>query len=181
MRRGPAAPPGPASVPVGLDPHSVALLIDAAPDPAPVLDAVLPRIHTTRDAWRLFALVLPRLSDVDRDRVERAAAEHLATRLPDPRNHRAAIAQHTGATFHRALLDAHRDARDDVKADARAAVLAATRAADWTGVRDLLAGLARPGLLTALAAAAPAIGALGGNQAARECADAIADVARWWP
>ena len=117
--------------------------------------------------------------------------------LPDqakvPGEDFSAVALHADAMFLQKLVEATRYRSDDFKARAIAAVLsspsAGPRVVSWNKstenrvgpMRELLAGLTRPGLLTVLQAAAPHIGHHGGMHAAQECCVAIQDVARWWP
>ncbi len=188
---------GPISVKIGVDAHAVAALAQAMTEPerGELLDVVLPRLN--RDRARrpldLLARLLPSLSDPQRARALEAGAAMLPERVALPGEDFSAVAIHADATFLQKLVEATRYAPDNVKSRAIAAVLsspsACPRAVSWNKsaenrvgpMRELLDGLTRPGLLTVLQAAAPHIGHHGGKRAAEECANAIQDVARWWP
>lgn len=188
---------GPISVKIGVDAHAVAALAQAMTEPErdELLDVVLPRLNRAKSPLDLLARLLPALSDPQRARALEAGA---AIMLPGrvallPGEDYSAVAFHADVAFLQKLVEATRYAPDDVKSRAIAAVLrspsAGPRAISWNEgaenrvgpMRELLDGLTRPGLLTVLQAAAPHIGHHGGMQGAQECANAIQDVARWWP
>lgn len=186
---------GPITVKIGVDAHAVAALAQAMTEPErdELLDVVLPRLNRAMSPMDLLARLLPSLSDPQRARALEAGAAMLPKRVTLPGEDFSAVAFHADATFLQKLVETTRYAPDDVKSRAIAAVLsslsAPPRAVSWNKgaenrvgpVRELLDGLTRPGLLTVLQAAAPHIGHHGGMHAAQECANAIQDVARWWP
>lgn len=105
----------------------------------------------------------------------------------------APIAAQADEMFLQTLLYYAAFAPDEVQSRARAAVLGVLTPdpESWCRpmsedneigpVRDLFAGMGRPGLMVALAAGAQHVACAVGMEAVVECAAAVDDVARWWP
>jgi hypothetical protein len=186
---------GPISYTIGVDAHAVAALAQAMTESEreELLNVVLPRLNRARQPMDLLAGTLPWLSDQQRTRALQAGAAMLPERVSQPGEDFSAVAFQADTIFHQKLIEATQNASDDIKSRAIAAVLSSPQAdptvISWNNstanrpgpVRELLNGLARPGMLTVLRAAAPHIKYYGGQVAAQECANAIQRVTTWWP
>ncbi|MGW2051853.1 hypothetical protein ACWCPF_43040 [Streptomyces sp. NPDC001858] len=186
---------GPVTIHIGVDAHAVGALAQAMTEPERdrLLDVVLPRLGRAPWPFDLLARMLPSLTERQRARALEAGAALLPERVKLPGEDFSAAAAHADQAFLRVLVEEARYRPDAHRSHAVAAALgspsAAPRAMPWNEaagnrlgpVRELLEGLARPGLLAVLRAAAPHVGHHGGMAAAQECVRAVEDVVRWWP